>query len=347
MQAFFFNFCLLSLCSVVAAEKTLYLVSNKNEVPGFNTFFGIEDPDTDKAPKANDLSHNQIDANNNYLSQACVCDGTYYSIWTNVGAYDWGISGIKNFQKANATNTGLDVFELGRTNYLFHSLACGQNKNELIGIGNIPEVNVSFNLISLDISDPENPVENVLFDGFDNYPQGGLWDTTYSYIPDLNEEWTIVSTLYKGNLVGNKLYRVPVTKDAEPKVYKIDFSSVPSFKGQPVFAYFATNMGSKNGGVMAILNNDERQNFYLTNFEFDDDSMSITFNKGGLVQNNDLNTRGVSIPVDSDGKMYFVNDVSQSIIAVDGKSENFDVVNEFTFTKSGLPYKMVGGLVVL
>ena len=341
MRAALFNFCLLTFLSVVAAGKELYLMSNKNEVPGYNTFYKIDQPDQGKS-KAEALSTNQFDANNNYLSQACICNGIYYAIWDDIAVNAWGITGIR---LTNETKNSMDTFELSTTPHFFHSLACGPNKNELIGIGNIPGADIRFNLISLDISDPDNTVETILYDGFDN-TQGNLWDTQFTYISDLKEMWAIESTIYN-KIVKNKLYRVPVTKNAEPKIYNVDYSDIVQFKGLPVFTYFVTNMGSSTGGLMASLKNTDDQDFYLSNFEFDDKTMSIKIQRKDLVLRTELHSGGVSIPVDSDGKLYFTNQNSQTIFAVDGKSQSFDTLNSFTFTQSGLPYKAIGGLQVV
>ena len=111
---------MLVLFGVVTAEKSLLLVSNLNSNTGYNTFFSIGNPDEERVSKAVDLSDHDLDANKNYLSQACICDGTYYSIWDDIDSYKWGITGIR-VDNSTIQNNDLDIFEIGNTKHFFHS----------------------------------------------------------------------------------------------------------------------------------------------------------------------------------------------------------------------------------
>lgn len=302
--------------SVVEATDLLF-ISNKNEVPGFNTFYEITNINTNKIQTT--MLNKKLDSSRNYLSDSCICQDNYYAIWDDISTYDWGLTKISLTDNTN--------IELPKTTHFLHSLSCGKNDSTLLAIGNIPGFNLQFNVLSIDI---ETGRESILYT-FNN-TQGNLFDTQFSYVSSLDEYWITISENLPRGTIKNSFYQLNMNT-LEINSFMIDTTFLHS---KNIFVYYTSKIQDKN---IILLYDYEASKFYGTYFEINN---GIEINKN-VKEINELNTFGVNIPIDKDNLMYFIN-VDENIISVVDK--NFETIYKYTFDTLNIPNKLVGGLCV-
>lgn len=293
----------------------LFFISNKNEVPAFNTFYQIKNVDTNN-PQTLILNH-RLDASRNYLSDSCLCNDNYFAIWDNINTYDWGITKIslKDF-----TNT-----EIPKTKHFMHSLHCGNTNTTLVGVGNIPQKNLQFNIVTIDVETGE---ENVLL-ALDN--QGGnLFDTQFSYIPSLDQFWIVLLEEKRFGSFKNTFYQVDM------KTMNVNTIDISLSKNAMV--YYTTRVDSKN--LIFILDAETFQ-FYASTFEINEESIEIQ--KENLKEVNDLNTFGINIPIDEKNLLYFINS-DENIISITDK--DLEKKEKYSYNDLTIPNLLIGGVCV-
>jgi hypothetical protein len=313
MKYLIFFCALLSLPIYQATD--LFFISNKNEVPGVNSFYQIKNIDTD-CPQSSILN-SRLDASRNYLSDSCICNGNYFAIWNDISSYDWSITKIS---LKDYTNT-----EIPKTKHFMHSLSCGNTSTTLLGVGNIPQKNLQFNIVTIDIETGE---ENVLLT-LDN-KEGNLFDTQFSYIPSLDQYWIVLLEEKRFGSIKNTFYQIDM------KTMNVNTMDITLSKNTMV--YYTTRVDNQN---LIFFLDVETFKLYASTFEIN--GQSIEIQKEKLKEVDDLNTFGINIPVDEKNLIYFINS-DQNLISI--TDHDLKMKRKYSYDDFNIPNLLIGGVCV-
>ena len=306
---------LFSLLLPAYQATDLLFISNKNEVPAFNSFYEIKNIDSHNPQSS--ILNNRLDASKNYLSDSCICNNNYFAIWDDINKYDWGITKISLKDYANN--------EIPKTRHFMHSIHCGNTSSTLVGVGNIPQQDLSLNIVSINI---ETGDENVLLT-LDN-KEGNLFDTQFSYIPSLDQYWIFLLEKQHFGSMKNTFYQVDM-KTMNGNTMDVSLS-------KNTMVYYTARVDNQN---LIFLLDLETLKFYTSTFDINGESIDIKKEK--LKEIDELNTFGVNIPIDEKNFFYFIND-EQNIISITDKYLNLK--QKYSYNDLNIPNLLIGGTCV-